>query len=260
MPEVHVCSRLTDENEVLIRKLKKLKKKNNALEEELRDINQKLKFEEFVKHNTLRVSVCTQTDVPGYKPLVIKPKQVNKQQAQKDEQQKQIDSLLKMHKSLMKKYQREIKHNAKHLETIAALNLRVQELEAQLSNAKQKVDFLEKSHSVTPSPSRRKSRRKARSQQRKRASSCDSEDLRSEVTQLKLERDRLFKERKLLKKELGALDDDFFEEIEDLKYALQQSAKLNKEYQKTLEKLSRQFGFPLPNVKAEHSGRKGGKR
>ncbi|KAJ8041172.1 hypothetical protein HOLleu_11911 [Holothuria leucospilota] len=122
MPEIHVCSRLTDENNQLIRKLKKLKKRNNTLEEELREINEKLKFENFVKENTLKVHTCTQTDVPGYKPLVVRPKPTNQQLNKKDDQQKQIDSLLKMHKSLMKKYQRELKNNSKHLETIAALN------------------------------------------------------------------------------------------------------------------------------------------
>ncbi|XP_071824567.1 uncharacterized protein [Apostichopus japonicus] len=256
-------SGLTDENEQLIRKLRKLKKKNNVLEEELRDINEKLKFEEFVKHHTLTISVCTQTDLPGYKPLVIKSKQVSKQQKHTDEQKKQIDSLLKMHKNLMKKYQKELKHNAKHLETIAGLNLRVQELETQLTNSKQKVDYLERNRPLTtPSSSQRKMRRTPRTQRRRRTSSTqdDAEDLRSEVNQLRQEKERLAKDRKLLKKELGALDDDFFEELEDLKFALQQSAKLNKEYQRTLEKLSQRFGFPLPDIKAQHSERRSSKR
>lgn len=39
----------------------------------------------------------------------------------------------------------------------------------------------------------------------------------------------------------------FFEEIEDIKYALQQSAKLNKVYEKTLRKMCMQFGVPYPN-------------
>jgi len=39
----------------------------------------------------------------------------------------------------------------------------------------------------------------------------------------------------------------FFEEIEDIKYALQQAAKLNKVYEKTLRKMCMQFGVPYPN-------------
>lgn len=255
MPEVHVCSRLTDENNQLIRKLKKLKKRNNTVEEELREINEKLKFENFVKENTLKVHTCTQTDVPGYKPLVVRPKPTNQQLNKKDDQQKQIDSLLKMHKSLMKKYQRELKSNSKHLETIAALNLRIQQLEDQLSNANQRIDMLQ-NRSQTPASVRR--RRTPRSQRRRGCSPHldDSLDLKTEVKHLKHERDKLSKEKKLLKKELGALDDDFFEEIEDLKFALQQSAKLNQEYQKTLDKLSKQFGFPLPRISCSNSGKK----
>lgn len=37
----------------------------------------------------------------------------------------------------------------------------------------------------------------------------------------------------------------FFEEIEDLKYALVCSAKLNDEYEKSLRKLCSQFGVPF---------------
>ena len=49
----------------------------------------------------------------------------------------------------------------------------------------------------------------------------------------------------------------FFEEVEDMKYALQQSARLNKEYEKLLKRLCKQFGlpYPMPHVcqpKAEH--------
>jgi len=39
----------------------------------------------------------------------------------------------------------------------------------------------------------------------------------------------------------------FFEEIEDLKYALQQSAQLNKEYEKALRRICLQFGLPYPH-------------
>lgn len=38
----------------------------------------------------------------------------------------------------------------------------------------------------------------------------------------------------------------FFEEIEDLKFALQQSALLNREYEKTLKNLCLRFGIPYP--------------
>ena len=39
----------------------------------------------------------------------------------------------------------------------------------------------------------------------------------------------------------------FFEEIEDIKFALQQSARLNKEYEQTLRKMCTKFGIPYPH-------------
>lgn len=42
----------------------------------------------------------------------------------------------------------------------------------------------------------------------------------------------------------------FFEEIEDLKYALQQAARLNTAYEKALKKLCLQSGMPFPKITA----------
>ena len=42
----------------------------------------------------------------------------------------------------------------------------------------------------------------------------------------------------------------FFEEIEDLKYALQQAARLNTAYEKALKKLCSQSGMPYPKITA----------
>ncbi len=39
----------------------------------------------------------------------------------------------------------------------------------------------------------------------------------------------------------------FFDEIEDIKFALKQSAKLNKEYERSLRKVCQQFGVPYPH-------------
>jgi hypothetical protein len=45
---------------------------------------------------------------------------------------------------------------------------------------------------------------------------------------------------------LGALQ-GFFEEVEDIKFALQQSAKLNKEYERCLKQMCKQLGIPYPH-------------
>ena len=44
-----------------------------------------------------------------------------------------------------------------------------------------------------------------------------------------------------------SISQGFFEEIEDIKYALHQSAKLNRIYEKTLWKMCQQFGVPYPH-------------
>ncbi|CAF2311281.1 unnamed protein product [Rotaria sp. Silwood2] len=51
-----------------------------------------------------------------------------------------------------------------------------------------------------------------------------------------------------MKKELGALDENFFDEIEDIKFALQQANNLNREYEKTVKMLSDRLGIPYPTV------------
>ncbi|CAF3282329.1 unnamed protein product [Rotaria socialis] len=51
-----------------------------------------------------------------------------------------------------------------------------------------------------------------------------------------------------MKKEISALDENFFNDIEDIKFALQQANKLNREYEKTVQMLSNRLGIPYPKV------------
>jgi hypothetical protein len=51
-----------------------------------------------------------------------------------------------------------------------------------------------------------------------------------------------------MKKEISALDGNFFEEIEDLKFALQQANNLNREYEKTVAMLSTRLGITYPTA------------
>lgn len=51
-----------------------------------------------------------------------------------------------------------------------------------------------------------------------------------------------------MKKEISALDGNFFEEIEDLKFALQQANELNREYERTVAMLSTRLGIPYARV------------
>jgi len=73
-------------------------------------------------------------------------------------------------------------------------------------------------------------------------------DLMAELRKVSQERDRLANERKKFKDELKMLDRGFFEEIEDLKYALQQAARLNSAYEKALKQLCSQSGVAFPKI------------
>ncbi|CAF2466253.1 unnamed protein product [Rotaria sp. Silwood2] len=49
-----------------------------------------------------------------------------------------------------------------------------------------------------------------------------------------------------MRQKLNLLDDEFFEEVNDLKFALQQATSLNREYEKTIQMLSAQLGITYP--------------
>ena len=53
-----------------------------------------------------------------------------------------------------------------------------------------------------------------------------------------------------MREKLSVLDDGFFDEVNDLKFALQQATSLNDEYEKTIQMLSAQLGitYPIPDT------------
>ncbi|XP_072169303.1 uncharacterized protein [Diadema setosum] len=269
MPPIHSCTQLTDLNEKLVSRLKKLKKRNNALEQELASINERLKIEKLLREHSIVRHVAVQTEpYPRGSWRVIKqPQSLPQGKSKEAENQKTIDSLLKNHRSLMKRYERELKANTKHIEVIASLNLRIQELEKQLSTAHDRVRLLEsqvqrytpqgwstpRDKQTTPRDRTRATPRHSGKRMRGRNSYSPhnySAGLVAEMEALKLERDKLARDKHKLKKELGALDENFFEEIEDLKFALQRSAKLNQEYDKALRHTCQTYGaaFPLDSL------------
>ena len=48
-----------------------------------------------------------------------------------------------------------------------------------------------------------------------------------------------------MKKDLGAFDQNFFEELEDLKYNYQEAVKRNVQYEEKLNGLAKQYGFSI---------------
>lgn len=49
-----------------------------------------------------------------------------------------------------------------------------------------------------------------------------------------------------MRKKMSVLDDGFFEEVDDLKFAVQQATHLNNEYEKTIQMLSARLGIVYP--------------
>ncbi|XP_077982488.1 uncharacterized protein LOC144437422 [Glandiceps talaboti] len=242
MPSIHMCSQLTEENQRISRKLKKVRRRNADLERKLTDINDKLKLERVLKEYVTTRNTAVQTDPPGYQPYKRPLRQPAEQKSdrQSDENER-INKILSMHNNLMRRYEKEVRTNTNHIETIAALNLRIHDLEQKLKEAQLRIHQLERQ-----SPKWSAGRRGDRRRRRRSDSLDDSLDLRSELEKVKKERNKLAKDKKKLKNELQGLDKGFFDEIEDLKYALHESAKLNQQYEKTLRSMCQKFRVPFP--------------
>lgn len=159
------------------------------------------------------------------------------------------NKLLSMHNQLMRRYEKEVKNNLTHIETITELKLKISDYENKLHEERDKVARLEKDIYNDQMRRSRVTSAKQKDKQRDRSQSPPNNQVHSTkyVDGIRKEREKLRKENKKLKEELKGLDFGFFEEIEDIKFALQQSAKLNKEYEKTIKKLCMKFGVPCPD-------------
>uniref|UniRef100_A0A2D4K351 IF rod domain-containing protein n=1 Tax=Micrurus paraensis TaxID=1970185 RepID=A0A2D4K351_9SAUR len=126
---------------------------------------------------------------------------------------------------------------------------KINDLEQQLHLANQKINALEyKKKDKFASIQRRLSSNKCMCKKKGSCSCKYLDQLLFETQRLKMENETLSKERRMLKNELAALDKDFFDEIEDLKYALQEAIKLNAHYEKYLKQLSSTYGITLTSA------------
>ncbi|XP_067831119.1 centrosomal protein of 290 kDa-like [Heptranchias perlo] len=243
-PPIHRCLQLCAENEHVQKKLKKLRQKNELLESELSEIQEKLRLQQLMRDFVTTRDAQMQTEPHPWHRGSLKEGNASKA----DEKS---NRLLQMYNALQKRYEKEIKTNKEQTETISKLTVKVYELELQLLTSKQRNQQLERTPTSrrrrTPTPDQGSAPHKRRSSGRKRCSpDCIHIELLFEIERLQKERDKLTKEKRSLKNELAGLDKGFFEEIEDLKYALQESAKLNKEYEKCLRKMCEKYGLPFP--------------
>ncbi|XP_051879969.1 centrosomal protein of 290 kDa-like [Pristis pectinata] len=244
VPTVHRCLWLCAENEHLQRKLKKLRQKNELLETELSEIQEKVRLQQLMRDFVTTRDAQIQTEPQPWHRAGLKEDNAAKTDVKRN-------GLLQMYNALQKRYEEEIKTNKEQSEAISKLTVAIHELELQLVTSKQKIRQLEQ---TSVGRRQRTSKPERDSASRKRvsggASACSPDciniELLFKIERLQKERDRLTKEKNSLKNELAGLDKGFFEEIEDLKYALQESAKLNKEYEKCLQKMCENCGLPFP--------------
>ncbi|KFO97401.1 hypothetical protein N300_05300 [Calypte anna] len=160
-----------------------------------------------------------------------------------------------MYNDLQKRYLKEIKTNQEQREAIKNLTSKIHELELNLQEQRQRVERLEckKVSWKTSGASGKRNRTPEevashRDLSKKNDESCCCkylELLLKEIKKLKKENVKLSAERRALKNELAGLDKDFFEEIEDLKRAVQESVKLNYQYEKCLKQISIMYGLPF---------------
>ncbi|KAL8612407.1 hypothetical protein ACOMHN_008392 [Nucella lapillus] len=237
IPTIHSCTKLASENAALRRKVRQLKESREDLEERLGVLEEKNKTEALLRAYCTTRDSSTQTEVRpwtcrgsyGVFPARPEPKPT---ETDLDKTNKMIN----MHAQLLRRYEKEVKQNVVNTETISEMTVKIATIEKQLKEEQEKVIHLERqlwALKGSKQPGRKKTEQWSY-----------GED--SVLREVVAERNKLSKENKKLRHELKGLDKGFFEEVEDLKYALQQSTQLNKEYNKMLHKLCRQFGVPFP--------------
>ncbi|NXU49188.1 CE290 protein, partial [Turnix velox] len=159
-----------------------------------------------------------------------------------------------MYNELQKRYFKEIKTNQERSEEIKNLTIKIHELELSLQEQKQRIQKLEckqVSWKTSAGSGKRSQIPQGEGASCRSASKKDSwsseylELLLKEIKRLKKENEKLSAEKKALKNELAGLDKEFFEEVEDLKRAVQESVKLNNEYEKCLKQISEMYGIPF---------------
>ncbi|XP_057253438.1 uncharacterized protein LOC130592847 [Pezoporus wallicus] len=134
LPSVHRCLQLSDENEQLVKKLKKLHVKNKELENNLGQIQEKLHLQRLIRDYGTHRDVQVQTETHLWhkgeyrKDLILEGDSV---------------SLLQMYNELQKRYIKEIKTNQEQREAINNLTIKIHELEQNLREQKQRIEQLE---------------------------------------------------------------------------------------------------------------------
>ncbi|NXL91658.1 CE290 protein, partial [Alectura lathami] len=160
-----------------------------------------------------------------------------------------------MYNNLQKCYVKEVKANQEQSERITNLTIKIHELEHNLREQSQRIEQLERkkvSWKTSAASGKRSQTLEGeitshRDIPNEEGSWCSQyvELLLKKIKKLKKENEKLSAEKKALRKELAGLDKEFFEEIEDLKRAVQETVKLNNQYEKCLKQISVVYGLPF---------------
>ncbi|XP_032569536.1 uncharacterized protein LOC116800068 isoform X2 [Chiroxiphia lanceolata] len=134
LPAVHRCLQLSDENEQLVKKVKRLHIKNKELEKNLGQIQEKLHLQQLMHDCGTSRDVQVQTETHLWrkggdsKDFVLECDSVR---------------LLHMYNELQKRYVRESKKNKEQSEAIKNLTIKIHELEHNLQEQRQRIEQLE---------------------------------------------------------------------------------------------------------------------
>ncbi|XP_050398529.1 centrosomal protein of 290 kDa [Patella vulgata] len=228
-PDIHCCSMLTAENLELKKKYNRLKQQKEKIQNHLDVILEQQKVEKLLKNFVTTRNVYVQTETPGWLKSASHRQQPIKTPVTTDrvyQESEQMTKVLSMQNQLMKRYEKEVKQNMEHLETITNLNGKIAQLESKVQKGEEELFSMKRELFKVKGPT---------------GSGASLKDVTREKIKLK-------KENKKLRTELDGLDKGFFDEVEDIKYALQQSAKLNQEYDKLLRKMCKKYGVPFPKL------------
>ncbi|XP_074843575.1 uncharacterized protein LOC142009417 [Carettochelys insculpta] len=234
--------------------MKKLRRKNQQLENDLAQIQEKLHLQQLMHDYVTNRDVQVQTESHLW----------NKEGSSHKKEKKiagQSARILQMYNNLQKRYDREVKTKQEQSEIIKTLTITIHELEHQLQWQKQRIEQLE-CIKVSQKDNTDSGERIPTAEaevalslrcicKKKGACSCKClEVLLLEIQKLKEKNEKLSRERRMQRNELAALDKGFFDEIEDLKYALLESIKLNNQYEKCLKHITSTYGlaFAAPFV------------
>ncbi|XP_065676373.1 centrosomal protein of 290 kDa isoform X2 [Hydra vulgaris] len=214
IPPLHVCYSLTHENEKLQIKYRKLTSKYKQLLEEYNELkNQQLKGFESSKGINEKKSIESlnqeKSNANLEKLLVLHTEMMG-----------QLDRRTKDNKNLVQELEKFEAENKKFINQVTSLNQEKKNIQKQLELKTLQLSILSS-----------------------KFNNKSKEDHLKQILILKKELKKLQAENNHLKEELKGLDIGFFEEIEDMKYALQQSSKLNSQYELVLKRLCKQFGL-----------------